>query len=151
MFQKDQNNKKSKLSLKFLIGVLLLSCIIISNIGVAYADQDIHSLLANWFNKNGQESISEIEKAIEEEKVKQRIRLKEELQLELKNSAQLLKQYTEDEKNKRIIALQQYADQLIKEMKLENNQAEKQRISAEMDNEVQKAIKELEKIKPKAK
>ncbi len=151
MTRKDTYKKKNHFSLKLLIGVLLLSGTIISNIGVAFADQDINSLLTNWFTKKGQESIRSIESAIATEEVQQKIRLKEELQSELANSAQLLEQYTEEEKQKRIFALKQYADKLIEDMKLENNQAEKRRIAAEMDKEIQKAIKELEKIKPKGK
>lgn len=151
MTREDKYKKKNHFSLKLLIGVLLVSLTIVGNIGVAFADQDINSLLTNWFNKKGQESISTIENAIATEKEQQKIRLKEELQSELKNSAQLLEQYTEEERQKRILDLQQYADKLIEDMKLENNQAEKQRIAADMDKEIQKAIKELKKIKPKGK
>ncbi|ETI70125.1 hypothetical protein [Neobacillus vireti] len=151
MTKKDMYKKKNHFRLKLLIGVLLLSGTIVGNIGVAFADQDINSLLTNWFTKKGQESISAIENAIATEKEQQKIRLKEELQSELKNSAQLLEKYTKEEKQKRILALQQYADKLIEDMKLENNQAEKQRIAADMDKEIQKAIKELEKIRLKGK
>ncbi|EKN64746.1 hypothetical protein BABA_22698 [Neobacillus bataviensis LMG 21833] len=151
MTRKDTYKKKNRFSLKLLIGVLLLSGAVVGNIGIAYADQDINSLLSNWFDKKGQESISSIENAIIAEKERQKTRLKEELQSELTNSAQLLAHYTEKEKQKRILDLQQYADKLIEDMKLENNQAEKQRITADMDKEIQKAIKELEKIKPKGK
>lgn len=151
MTRKDTYKKKHHFSLKLLIGVLLLSGTIVGNIGVAFADQDINTLLTSWFSKKGQESISSIETAVSTEKEQQKIRLKEELQSELANSAQLLQQYTEEEKQKRILELQQYADKLIEEMKLENNQAEKQRIAADMDKEIQMAIKQLEKIKPKGK
>lgn len=151
MSRKVSSKKKSHFILKILIGVLLLSGAIVGNIGVAFADQDINSLLTNWFNQKGQESISTINNAIMTEKEQQKIRLKEELQSELSNSAQLLEQYTKEEKQKRILELRQYADKLIEDMRLEHNQAEKQRIAAEMDKEIQKAIKELDKIKPKGK
>ncbi|MEH7299364.1 hypothetical protein [Neobacillus drentensis] len=141
--------RKKHFRIKILIGVLLLSSTIAGNIGVAFADQDINSLLTSWFNKKGQESISTIENAIMTEKEQQKVRLKEELQSELNNSAQLMNQYTEDEKQKRIQALQEYADQLVENMKIENNKEEKQRISAEMEQIIQKAIKELNKVKPR--
>lgn len=151
MARKEKFKRRKPINLKILVGVLLLSGLIVGNIGVAFADQDVNALLTNWFNKKGQESISSIEKAIMTEKEQQKARLKEELQLEMSNSAKLLEQYTEEEKNKRVLALRQYADQLLEEMKLENNKEEKQRIAAEMDKEIQKAIKQLEKIQPKGK
>lgn len=151
MARKEKFKRRKPINLKILVGVLLLSGMIVGNIGVAFADQDVNALLTNWFNKKGQESMSSIEKAIMTEKEQQKARLKEELQLEMSNSAKLLEQYTEEEKNKRVLALRQYADQLLEEMKLENNKEEKQRIAAEMDKEIQKAIKQLEKIQPKGK
>lgn len=151
MARKEKFKRRKPINLKILVGVLLLSGMIVGNIGVAFADQDVNALLTNWFNKKGQESMSSIEKAIMTEKEQQKARLKEELQLEMSNSAKLLAQYTEEEKNKRVLALRQYADQLLEEMKLENNKEEKQRIAAEMDKEIQKAIKQLEKIQPKGK
>ncbi|WP_040207389.1 hypothetical protein [Neobacillus jeddahensis] len=151
MTRKEKFKKKHHFSLKFLIGVLLLSGTIVGNIGVAFADQDIPSLLSNWFTNKGNESIRSIENAIMTEKEQQKARLKEELQSELDQSAQQLEQYTEVEKQKRITALQEYANQLIEDMKLDNNAEEKQIISAEMDKEIQKTIKELEKIKSKGK
>ncbi|WP_042462232.1 hypothetical protein [Neobacillus dielmonensis] len=151
MTRKDQDKKRIRFSLKLLIGVLLLSAVMVGHIGVAFADQDINSLLTNWFNKKGQDSVSSIEKAIAAEEEQQKLRLKEELQTELADSAQLLDQYTQEEKQRRILELQQYADKLIEDMKLENNQAEKARIAAEMDKEVQKAIKAMDKIRPKEK
>ncbi|MEH7439307.1 hypothetical protein V7182_17680 [Neobacillus drentensis] len=146
MSRKEKYKPKKHFRIKLLIGVLLLSSTIVGNIGIAFADQDIHSLLSNWFNQKGQESIRTIETAIMTEKEQQKVRLKEELQSELTNSAQLMDQFTEEEKQKRIQALQEYADQLIENMKLDNDK-EKQRIVAEMDQVIQKAIKELDKIK----
>lgn len=146
MSRKEKYKAKKQFRIKLLIGVLLLSSTIGGNIGMAFADQDIQSLLSNWFNQKGQESIQTIEDAIMTEKEQQKVRLKEELQSELKNSAQLMDQFTEEEKQKRIQALQEYADQLIKNMKLDNNK-EKQKISDEMDKIIQKAINELDKIK----
>jgi hypothetical protein len=150
MSRKEKYKTKKHFRIKLLIGVLLLSSTIVGNIGIAFADQDIHSLLSNWFNQKGQESIRTIETAIMTEKEQQKVRLKEELQSELTNSAQLMDQFTEEEKQKRIQALQKYADQLIENMKLDNDK-EKQRIVAEMDQVIQKAIKELDKIKPSEK
>ncbi|WP_066315914.1 hypothetical protein [Bacillus sp. FJAT-29814] len=151
MARKEKFKRRKPINLKIFVGVLILSGLIVGNIGVAFADQDVNALLTNWFNKKGKESISSIEKAIMTEKEQQKARLKEELELEMSNSAKLLEQYTEEEKNKRVLALRQYADQLLEEMKLENNKEEKQRIAAEMDKEIQKAIKQLEKIQPKGK
>ncbi|WP_409270403.1 hypothetical protein V1499_13360 [Neobacillus sp. SCS-31] len=150
MTRKEKYKRKSTRPLKILIGVLFLSAMIAGNIGVAFADQDISGLLSNWFNKKQQESISTIESAISAEKEAQKLRLKEELQSELANASERLTQFAEEEKQKRIQALTVYADQLIAGMKIDNSLEEK-RIIAEMDKEIEKAIKAMDKIKPKSK
>ncbi|WP_059173493.1 hypothetical protein [Bacillus sp. FJAT-27445] len=150
MTRKEKYNRKSTLPLKILIGVLFLSVVIAGNIGVAFADQDISGLLSSWFNKKGQESIVSIESAIAAEKETQKLRLKEELQSELLNASERLNRFTEEEKQNRIQALRDYANQLIAGMKVDNSEEEK-RIASDLDKEIDKAIKAMDKIKPKGK
>lgn len=140
---KFKTKKQSKLKLS--IGVLFLTAVVLGNIGVAFADQDISSLLTNWFSKKGTESVSTIEKAIMTEKEQQKQRLKEELQLEIDKSSKQLQQFTEDEKEKRIQGLRDYADQLAANINVDNSK-EKQKVIDEMDSIIQKAINELDKV-----
>lgn len=143
--RKEKYKVQKKWSAKLLIGVLLLSIVAIGNVGVAFAGEDISSLLTNWFNQKGAQSVSTIEQAINNEKELQKQRLKEELQLKISESAKQLDQFTLEEKQRRVQALREYADQLVSNMKVDNNE-EKHKISAQMDAIIQKAEEELSQV-----
>jgi hypothetical protein len=143
--RKEKHKTKDQRKFKLLIGVLLLTFAVLGNIGVAFADQDINSLLASWFNHKGTESVNQIDQAITTEKEQQEQRLKEELQLEIENSSKQLQQFTAEEKEKRVQAIKTYADQLAAKITVDNSK-EKQKILDEMDSIIQKAMKDLDKI-----
>lgn len=74
---------KSKVSsrmVKFLIGTVFLIGIGISSIHVAFAEQDISTLLHQWFDQKKIEAVSTLQTTVGSEKDVQMIRLKEHLQ-----------------------------------------------------------------------
>ncbi|MGE8203440.1 hypothetical protein ACQKP0_02670 [Heyndrickxia sp. NPDC080065] len=141
-----QNQRKHRKA-KLLFGVLFLSLTIGSSIGVVFADQDIPTLLNNWFNKKGTESISVIEQAISTEKETQKERLKEELQKELKRSQKELEKFTDQEKKDRIKELREYTNQLIANLHIDNQKEEKS-IKEQLKSIMNAAISEMEKVIP---
>lgn len=143
--RKDKYRKNSKWSAKLLIGVLLLSSIAVGNVSVAFAGEDISSLLTNWFNQKGAQSVTTIEQAINQEKELQKQRLREELQLKISESAKEIDQFTENQKQSKVQSLKAYGDQLISKMNIDST-GEKQEISAKMDSIVQQAIEEMQQV-----
>lgn len=133
---------------RLLVGILFLSITIGSSIGFVYADQDIHGLLSRWFDNKGSESILTIEQAIMTEKDRQKMRLKEELQLELKRSEDDLISFTEQERMNRINELKEYTNHLIANLHIDN-EAEKQQMSEKLLFIMNEAINEMEKTIPK--
>ncbi len=124
--RKGKYRKENKhIKIKFLIGVLFLIVTVGGGMGIAFADADINGLLTNWFNQKSSESISSIEKSISTEKDLQKERLKQELQIEIQNAQKQLSDFTEQEKNQRIQAIRDYANQLIANLKIDNSGKEK--------------------------
>lgn len=129
---------------KFLIGTLFLIIGIGSSFNVAFADQDIETMLINWFNKQKNNSIELIEAAIMSEKETQMQRLKKELQVEIKSAEQQLNYFTEEEKEKRVNALRVHTDELIKNLEISNSEEEAKVINA-LNKITDKAVEDLEK------
>jgi hypothetical protein len=137
--------KKTTTRAKLLFGTLFLSIGIGSSITIAFADQDIHGLLGNWFAKQQTKSVETIEKAILSEKELQMQRLKEELQIEMNDAEQQLFQFTEKEKQQRIKNLKHYTDKLIKNLKIDNTEEEAAIIN-ELDTIYNEAIQRMDSI-----
>ncbi|MBS4174334.1 hypothetical protein [Bacillus sp. FJAT-49736] len=130
---------------KILIGVLFLTVSIGGGIGVAFADSDINGLLTSWFKQKGEESISSMEQAILSEKETQKQRLKDELQLEIQASQKKLSDFTKEETSIRVQEIQDYAEKLIANLKIDTF-ADEQQIKAELDAIVEKAKSDMDKI-----
>lgn len=145
--EKFQKNNR-QLKVKILIGVLFLIVSIGGGMGVAFADSDINGLLTNWFSKKGTESISSIEQAVMTEKDKQKERLKQELQIELQKSQEQLSSFTEEEKEKRIQEIRDYADQLIANIKIDNS-GKKQGIINQFNTIVEQAKASMDQLAAK--
>lgn len=143
--RKEVYQKKAPNKVKLLFGTLFLSIGIGSSISVVFADQDIEGILTNWFNNQKTKSIETIENAIMSEKEIQMQRLKEELQIEMKNAEKELEQYTEQEKEQRINSLKLHTDKLIKGIKIDNTK-EKEKIIEKLNIISQDAIDKMEKV-----
>lgn len=124
------------------VGFLLLVVIVGGSINVVFADQDIHSLLTNWFNKEKDDSITELEKAISVEQDVQTERLKETLQKEITEAQAQLHTFTENEIDKRVHQLQSHADELIKSVSIDNAD-EKNRVTQELEAILQEAQQKM--------
>lgn len=111
---------------KLLIGTVLLIGIIGSSVSIVFAEQDIESLLVNWFDKNKEEALVELEESVQKEQEEQTKRLKEELQSEVEAAEEELKQYTEEKKEKISNELKQHTDDLIHSINISNEDKEKE-------------------------
>jgi hypothetical protein len=136
---------KSARNKKILIGVLFLSIIISSGVGISFADTDINGKMTKWFTDRGTESYQTIENAISNEKEDQKIRLKEELELEFNKSRENLRQFTESEKNERVQQLRNYTDKLISGIHFDN-QDEMSSVRAQLESILEKATGEMNQV-----
>ncbi len=136
---------KSVRKKKILIGVLFLSITISSGVGISFADTDINGKMTKWFTDRGNESYQTIENAILNEKESQKIRLKEELELEFRKSRENLSQFTETEKNERVQQLRAYTDSLIRNIHFDNRD-EMASVSAQLQSILEKATNEMNQV-----
>ncbi|MGG0717061.1 hypothetical protein ABE096_05580 [Robertmurraya massiliosenegalensis] len=137
-------NPKSK---KFLVGALFLILIVGSSVNVAFAGQDIHSLLSSWFQTERSNSIAEIEEAVAIEQEIQTERLKEELRLGIENAERQLENYTDKMKANSISEIQKHADQLINSIDIDQSD-EKNKVASELADIIQEAKSKIDAITP---
>lgn len=147
MMSRREIRKKRKRSImrKFLAGTLFLILIVGSGIHVSFADEDISALLSKWFHKNTEDSMEEIDKAISIEQQKQTERLKEELRIEIVTAEKQLQEFIDTEKANRIEALKRYADGLISNSQI-NNEESKEEVIEELERIYQEAKTELSEV-----
>lgn len=144
--RKRRRKKKSRLEMvRLLIGAVLLIGIIGSSVSITFANQDIQSLLTNWFDTQRGHAIDEIKGAIDTEREIQTERLKEELQLEIQSADKQLQTFTAEEKEKRISELRRYTDELINSFEIDNSESESV-VKSELESIFQAAVNEMEQI-----
>ncbi|WP_077328430.1 hypothetical protein [Virgibacillus siamensis] len=137
--RKEKHRKKRYPSIiKLLMGFVTAIVLIGSSVTVSYADQSIESLLTNWFSTQKENSIDEIQQAIDKERVKQTTRLEKQLQQKIQQAEKNLEKFTEKEKKKRVTELQHYADQLINQMKIDES-SQKKKIQQKLNEIVKEA------------
>ncbi|SET08820.1 hypothetical protein SAMN05216389_105119 [Oceanobacillus limi] len=138
---------KSRLSKAVFISILV--CIIIGgSFNVVVAKQDIQSLLNNWFNQQKTESITEIEQAITDEQGKQTERLRKEIQFEIERVRNEINEFTMKEKEKRVLALQSYADKLIANFE-PSEPGDKKAIESQLDQIMLEAQRKMDHVSEK--
>lgn len=118
---------KSKHPIKktlIILGALFLSISLGTGVKTAFADVDVQLLMQNWFSKKQDESLKEIDIAIDTEKDLLMGQLKEQLQAEMQAAEANLASFTANQKQSRLEALQAYADNLKSNMKIDNNEQE---------------------------
>ncbi len=108
--------------LKMWIGALIIAIFFGSSIHVAFANEDISTLLKSWFDKKEETAISNVETTIKKEQQAQTERLKKEIKEALDDAEQRLQTFTEDEKKQRKDELKQYADSLLENMELDDSE-----------------------------
>lgn len=130
---------------KGLIGTFLCFLIIGSSVGIVFADQDIRTMLTNWFDQHKSESIEEIEQAIDAEQEILIQELKQELAADIAKVKEQMKAFTAAEKEKSLLALQQYKTTLLEEHHFDTA-AEKETYKNELESIVQEAKQQMEAI-----
>jgi len=111
---------------KVAVGIVSLTVAFTATTGIAYADVDLAGLLQSWFNKKTETVMENLGQSIQSETDKQKILLKEELQLRLQASAKELDAYTEEQKRLHAEAIEQYAAALIANLEINNDQDREQ-------------------------
>ncbi len=148
MLSRSERYKKQKKRRRLIqvFGALIISVSIGSGVTTVNADQDISSLLTNWFNGKQSESIHEIDTAITAEKELLKLELKAALKAEMQDAEQELDTFTDAEKNARIASLNKYAEELIAKINIDNS-AEKEKVTNELNAIIAKAIKNMDAVK----
>lgn len=117
---------------KFLIGTIFLIGMGISSIHVAFAEQDISTLLHQWFDQKKIEAVSTLQTTVGSEKDTQMIRLKEHLQSEMARAERELAEDEQQQITSSVAALRAHTDQLIASVKIDNT-SEKQKVINELN------------------
>ena len=139
---KTYKKQKQFKKVSILLGALLVSICIGSGMNIAMADQDIETMLINWFNSKKIESIKEIETAITSEKDQLKTTLTVELQNEMQLAENELASSTDAEKEQRISSLREYADSLLSSYKIDNSE-EKEAMKENLDFIIKQAIAQM--------
>lgn len=103
-------------------GVLVLSIGLGTGMKTALADVDVQQLMANWFSKKQDASIKEIDHAIATERDLLMGQLKERLSTEMQFAEEQLAEFTATQKQIRIAALQEYANDIKAEMTIDSSE-----------------------------
>lgn len=119
--RKYLSNKSSKL----LLGTVFLIGMGVSSLTVVFAEQDLSTLMNQWFNQKKIEAVDSIETTVGDEKDKQMLRLKEQLRIEMQRADEELVSYTNAQIEQSVAKLRSHTDQLIASISIEHT-AEKQ-------------------------
>lgn len=124
MFSRLEKYKKIKRFKMIIImsGVLVLSIGLGTGMKTALADVDVQQLMANWFSKKQDASIKEIDHAIATERDLLMGQLKEQLSTEMQFAEEQLAEFTATQKQIRIAALQEYANDIKAEMTIDSSE-----------------------------
>lgn len=139
--RKERNNKRTSKS-SLLVKTCIVGVFMFSSTSLAFANQDLNGLLTNWFEKKGNESIQLIDEVISNERDNQTHRIKEELQKELRKSEEDLAKFTKHEIDTRVKELRKHADQIIKNLSIDNKE-EKAQLISHLDKIVSQAVSEM--------
>lgn len=105
-----------------MVGILVLSIGLGTGTKTALADADVQQLMAKWFSKKQDESIKDIDQAISKERDALMGQLKTQLNAEMQLAEQQLAEFTATQKQIRIAALQEYANNIKAGMKIDNSE-----------------------------
>lgn len=105
---------------RILMSCLLFIGIISSSVIIVFADNDIPSLLKNWFHQKTETMMGEISEEIKSEKNKQTVRLEKELIAIINKAEEDLISFTNKEKETKLEQLRNYADKIIDEFEVDH-------------------------------
>lgn len=136
-------SKKKRSFYILLISVALFT----GGLTITAADSSISGVLTTWFNNKTDESIEEIDRAIQEEQAKQTERLKAALAEKITEVEIELQELIEEEKEKQVDMLRKYADEKLQQLpNLEIGTEDKAVLEKELERIYQAAIKEMEEV-----
>ncbi|SET17494.1 hypothetical protein SAMN05421676_103128 [Salinibacillus kushneri] len=142
--------RRKRKNRKRLLGAFLLIVFFSSSMNMVFADQNIQSLLTNWFDQKKTAAIDEIEEAVDAEQQEQTQRLQKELQSEIEQLDKKLNDFTNQEKEKRVQAIQEHADELIANMNLDETE-KREFVRAELKQIVQEAKNKMDNVRTELK
>ncbi|SFQ55738.1 hypothetical protein SAMN05421670_2685 [Psychrobacillus psychrotolerans] len=124
MLSRTEKYKKIRRIKKMLIisGILVLSIGLGTGMKTALADVDVQQVMANWFSKKQDKSIKEIDQAIGAEREVLMGQLKGQLNTEMQLAEKQLAEFTATQKQTRITALQEYANNIKAGMKIDSSE-----------------------------
>ncbi|MFB0832189.1 hypothetical protein ACEU2D_21660 [Brevibacillus laterosporus] len=140
--EKQRRNKERK---RIFLGFVSLSMCFGLTMGVAYADVDVTQLLQGWYAQSTEVAKQSVTDALKTETQLQKERLKAEIQRKLLESAEDLKQFTVEEKAKRLTSLADYAGDLIDNLDI-SNEKDRRQVERKMDailSSAQQAMRDL--------
>lgn len=136
-------SKKKRSFYILLISVALFT----GGLTITAADSSISGVLTTWFNNKTDESIEEIDRAIQEEQAEQTERLKAALAEKITEVEIELQELIEEEKEKQVDMLRKYADEKLQQLpNLEIGTEDKAMLEKELERIYQAAIKEMEEV-----
>lgn len=124
MLSRMEKYKKIRRIKKTLIisGILVLSIGLGTGMKSALADVDVQQVMANWFSKKQDASIKEIDQAIDSERDILMGQLKGQLSTEMQLAEKQLAEFTATQKQTRIAALQEYANNIKAGMTIDSSE-----------------------------
>lgn len=117
-----------------------------SSMHVVFADENIRSLLFDWFERKEIESVEALEITITSEREKQINRLKDELQKTITEAEERINSFTENEKQIRISELEQHANDILETFTIDET-AKEEEVKGQLMEIVNQAISEMDAIK----
>ncbi|GEN29934.1 hypothetical protein HNQ35_000365 [Cerasibacillus quisquiliarum] len=137
--------QKLKKQIQLFVMTVFMLLLIGGGIHVVFADEEIRSLLFDWFERKEDESIEAIETTILKEQEKQMNRIKNELQKTIAEAEERIDIFTENEKKRRIIQLEQHANDILKTIKIEDAAIEAE-VNEQLMEIIERAISEMDAI-----
>jgi len=124
MLSRIEKYKKTRRIKKMLIisGILVLSIGLGTGMKSALADVDVQQVMVNWFSKKQDASIKEIDQAIDSERDILMGQLKGQLSTEMQLAEKQLAEFTATQKQTRIAALQEYANNIKAGMTIDSSE-----------------------------
>ncbi|MEK5208868.1 hypothetical protein [Psychrobacillus sp. FSL H8-0510] len=124
MLSRMEKYKKTRRIKKMLIisGILVLSIGLGTGMKSALADVDVQQVMVNWFSKKQDASIKEIDQAIDSERDILMGQLKGQLSTEMQLAEKQLAEFTATQKQTRIAALQEYANNIKAGMTIDSSE-----------------------------
>jgi hypothetical protein len=139
MMPRKKTHRKKK---KFLVGLVSLSTMAILTMNVSFADEDIQAKLQNWYETKAQAALKNIDLSVRTEVEVQKERLREEVQLKMKESSEEMDRFTDNQTQLHVEAVQMYSEELINQIQF-SNEEEKENLLKQLSQIQKNAEQEM--------